>query len=486
MPKQIDKHNNSLKYKTKKGLYWKFFDTFANYGMTFIVGIFMARMLTPEDYGITALPAVFLAIAGVFISGGFATALIRKPELTEKDLSTAFYYSLAVGLFCYLVLFCLSSYIAVFYNTPVLKSLIRVTALSFLWGPLNTPQTVILSRRMDFKNPARISIINKIIGSIVGISMAYSGLGVWALVGSSLVSSLIGLIQTWWVVKWLPKAPFSKESFKYLWDYGNKMMGISLLYTLYGNIVPVLIGKFGGTKDLGNYNRAANYASLPSSNITGVLTTVSFPALSKMQDDDERLASNYRKMIRVSSFFVFPIMLMLSALAYPIVITMVTAKWESCVVLLQIMCFTYMFQPAQILNLNLLQVKGRPDLSLRIEIIKKIIGAVVFIYAAIYLSLVQLCIVDFFYTMFALVLNTYYTGKLINVGYFRQVKDIMPSLILSLVMYGAILLTNTLTNNLILQILIGVVVGSAIYIGGSFLMKFPELEEAKYLLSRKH
>ncbi len=475
----------SLKYKTKKGLYWKFFDMFANYGMQFIVGIFMARMLSPEDYGITALPAVFLSIAGIFIGGGFGTALIRKPEVTEKDLSTAFYYSITVGVFCYTALFFSSPYIAKFYNTPILESLVRVTALSFLWGPLNTPQHVILARRMDFKNPARISIVNKTVGSIVGITMAYTGYGVWALVGSGLVSSLMGLIQTWWVVKWLPKAPFSKESFRYLWNYGNKMMGISLLRVLFNNIVTVLVGKFGGTRDLGNYNRAKNYASMPSSHVTGILTSVSFPALSKMQDDDERLAYNYRKMIRVSSFLVFPVMLMLSALAHPIVITMITAKWEPCVILLQIMCFTFMFQPTQILNVNLLQVKGRPDLALRIEIIKRVIGAIAFIYAAINLTLVGLCITDFCYTMFALVVNTYYTGKLINVGYFRQMKDLMPSLILSLIMFGTILFTNTLTNNMIAQILIGGTVGVVIYLGGSYLMKYPELEEAKYLLSRK-
>ena len=475
----------SLRYKTKKGLYWKFFDMFANYGMQFVVGIFMARMLSPEDYGITALPAVFLAIAGIFVGGGFGTALIRKPEVTEKDLSTAFYYSIAVGVFCYTILFISSPYIAKFYNTPVLESLVRVTALSFLWGPLNTPQHVILARRMDFKNPARISIINKIVGSIVGITMAYTGYGVWALVGSGLVSSLMGLIQTWWVVRWLPKAPFSKESFRYLWNFGNKMMCVSLLNTLYGNIVTVLLGKFGGARNLGYYNRAKSYAGMLSSHIGSVLISVSFPALSKMQDDDERLAYNYRKMIRVSSFIVFPIMLMLSALAHPLVITMVTAKWEPCVILLQIMCFTFMFQPMQGLNLNLLQVKGRPDLTLRIEIIKKIVGAVVFIYAAINFSLVELCITDFCYTMFALVMNTYYTGKLINVGYFRQIKDIMPSLILSLVMFGAILLTNTLFNNLIVQILIGGTIGATIYLGGSYLLNFPELEEAKYLLSRK-
>lgn len=476
--------DESLRYKTKKGLYWKFFDTFSNYGMQFIVGIFMARMLTPEDYGITALPAVFMSIAGIFISGGFGTALIRKPEVTEEDLSTAFYYSVCVGVTCYFVLFITSPYIAAFYNAPVLEPLIRVTALSFLWGPLNTPQTIILTRKMDFKNPARISIINKIIGSAVGITMAYTGFGVWALVGSGLVSSLIGLIQTWWVVKWLPKAPFSKVSFKYLWDYGNKMMGINLLYALYGNIVPVILGKLGGTRDLGNYNRAANYAALPSSNITGVLMSVSFPALSKIQNDTERLAYNYRKMIKVSSFIIFPIMLMLSALARPVVITLVTAKWEACIILLQIMCFTYMFQPAQILNVNLLQIKGRPDLALRIEIIKKSIGAIVFIYAASHFSLVGLCVTDFCFTMFLLVINTYYTGKIINVGYVKQVKDMLPSLILSLVMYGAINLTNLLTENLVLQIIIGGATGTIIYVGVSYLMKFPELDEVKYLLSR--
>lgn len=475
----------SLRYKTKKGLYWKFFDMFANYGMQFIVGIFMARMLSPEDYGITALPGVFLAVAGIFIGGGFGTALIRKPEVTEKDLSTAFYYSIAVGVFCYIVLFITSPYIAKFYNAPVLESLIRVTALSFLWGPLNTPQNVILARRMDFKNPARISIINKIVGSAVGITMAYTGYGVWALVGSGLVSSIMGLIQTWWVVKWLPRAPFSKESFRYLWNFGNKMMCISLLNTLYANIVTVLVGKFGGARDLGNYNRAKSYAAMPSSNVTGVLTSVSFPALSKIQDDDEKLAYNYRKMIRVSAYLIFPVMLMLSALAHPIVITMVTAKWEPCVILLQIMCFTFMFQPVQILNVNLLQVKGRPDLALRIEIIKKVIGAFIFIYAAINLTLVELCIADFCYTMFALIVNTYYTGKIINVGYFRQMKDLMPSLILSLSMFGAILFTNTLTDNMIVQILIGGTIGVIIYLGGSYILKFPELEEAKYLLSRK-
>ena len=474
----------SLRYKTKKGLYWKFFDQFMGYGMQFVVGVFMARMLSPSDYGITALPAVFIAVAGVFINGGFGSALTRKENLTEEDLSTAFYYSIVVGVVCYVTLFFVFPYIADFYSTPVLKSLIRVTALGFLWGPLGTPQSVILNRRLDFKNPARISVVNKIIGAVVGISMAFLGYGLWALVFSGLVSSFIGIIQFWWIVKWVPKAPFSKDSFKYLWNYGNKMMGVNLLYALYGNIIPVLLGKFGGVVDLGNYNRAAGYASMPSSNIAGVITGVAFPVLSKMQDDNERLAYNYRKMIKVSSFVVFPVMMLISALAYPIVITMVTAKWVACIILLQIMCFTYMFQPMQILNLSLLNVKGRTDLSLKLELFKKIVGAIVFIYAATNFSLEMLCVTDFFYTMFALVCNTYYTGKLINVGYYKQIKDILPSLILSLIMFGIVTGIILLINNLWLQIIIGGFLGVTFYIGFSYILKFEEINDMKYLLNR--
>ena len=190
-------------------------------------------------------------------------------------------------------------------------------------------------------------------------------------------------------------------------------------------------------------------------------------------------------MIKVSSFVVFPIMMLLSALAYPIVITMVTAKWEACVILLQIMCFTYMFQPMQILNVNLLNVKGRTDLSLRLEIFKKIVGAVVFIYAASNLSLEMLCVTDFFYTMFALVCNTYYTGKLINVGYLKQIKDILPSLFLGLLMFGLVSLSIKCTNILILQVLIGTIVGTSFYFGVSYIFKFEELKEVRYMLNRR-
>lgn len=473
-----------LKHKTKVGLYWKFIEQFSMYGMQFIIGIVMARLLDPTDFGTAALPAVFVAIAQVFIDSGFALALIRKPEVTNKDLSTSFYYSLIVGIVLYLTIFICAPFIADFYGVPILMPLIRVTTLTFIWNPLLTPQTVILNRKLDFKTPARISIINKIISGAVGITIAYNGYGIWALVAASLTASILGLIQTWFAVRWIPTERWCKESFKYLWNFGNKMVISGLLRTLYANIVPVILGKFSGTAQLGVYNRSAQFASLPSANLTGIINTVTYPVLSKMVDDNDKLRANFIKMVKVSSFVVFPIMLLMSALSEPLIITLVTDKWAECIPVLQIMCFTYMFQPVHIMNINLLQVMGRPDLTLRLEIITKCIFPF-FIIAAISQGIIVLCIVDFFITMVALVLNTYYSGKLLDVGYFKQIKMLRPSFLLSITMMAVVMVVNNFIADYIIQLFVGVAVGITFYFGAAYLLKFEELVEVKYMLNRK-
>ena len=318
--------DNNLKRKTVKGLYWTSLSKFSDYGIQFVIGIVMARLLSPDDYGIAALPAVFISVAGVFIDSGFANAMIRKPELKEKDLSTAFYYSIFVGIVCYLIIYFSSPFIASFYNTPVLENLMRVTALNFLIGPLSTPQYILLKRNLDFKTPTIISFVSKIIMGLVGIIIAYSGYGVWALILSNLVSSVLNLILCWSVVKWKPQTGWSSESFQYLWNYGNKLLASSLIDKLYTNIIPIFVGKFYSTLELGIYNRAAHYASLPSQQITGVVQSVTFPVLSKLQNDDDALERNYRRMIRTTAFILFPIMLLLSALARPIIIVLINKK----------------------------------------------------------------------------------------------------------------------------------------------------------------
>lgn len=473
-----------LKHKTKVGLYWKFIEQFSMYGMQFIIGIVMARLLDPADFGTAALPAVFVAIAQVFIDSGFALALIRKPEVTNKDLSTSFYYSLIVGIVLYLTIFICAPFIADFYGVPILTPLIRVTTLTFIWNPLLTPQTVILNRKLDFKTPARISIINKIISGAVGITIAYNGYGIWALVAASLTASILGLIQTWFSVRWIPTERWCKESFKYLWNFGNKMVISGLLRTLYANIVPVILGKFSGTAQLGVYNRSAQFASLPSANLTGIINTVTYPVLSKMVGDNDKLRTNFIKMVKVSSFIVFPVMLLMSALSEPLIIFLVTNKWTECIPVLQIMCFTYMFQPVHIMNINLLQVMGRPDLTLRLEIITKCIFPF-FIIAAISQGIIVLCIVDFFITMVALVLNTYYSGKLLDVGYFKQIKMLLPSFLLSIAMMTVVMVVNNFIADYIIQLFVGVAVGITFYFGAAYLLKFEELVEVKYMLNRK-
>lgn len=478
MPKE------NLKQQTKRGLYWSFFNQFANYGMQFCVGIVMARLLSPSDYGITALPAVFMSVAVIFQNGGLYAALVRKPDLEEKDLSTSFIYSIVVGIFLYTILFFSAPYIAVFYDTPILIPLMRVTSLSFLWGPLNTPQSIILNRKLDFKTPAKISVSTKFFAAIIGVSMAYMGYGVWALVISGVLSSFLGLVMTWSVVRWLPKTGWSKDSFKYLWGFGNKMMFSALIDTLYSNITPLFIGKFYSPADLGVYNRARGYAAMPSQNFTGVIQNVTFPVLSKMQDDDEKLARNYRKMLKVTAFIVFPLMLMLSALARPLVIVMITSKWESCIILLQIICFSMMWYPIHAINLNLLQVKGRSDLFFRLEIIKKVVGISILAFT-LPQGLVVFCYGMIISSMFSLIINTYYTGKLIKLGYFKQMGDLLPVFLLCMGMFVSVHITNYFISSMPLQIVCGSGIGLLVYIGGAYLFRFNELDDVKYMLNRK-
>ncbi len=474
----------SLKKKTKKGLYWKFAEKFSEQGIQFIVGIFMARMLSPSDYGITALPAVFLMVAQLFINSGFKDALIRKPELTDEDLSTAYLYSASVGVFCYLLLFFAAPYIAEFYDTPVLKPLMRVTALNFLYGPIGTPQMILLKRDLNFKLIAKVTVAIKILTGIMGIVFALVGWGLWALVIPSLIGGIITQIILIIKVRWKPSWKWSKESFKYLWNFGNKTMASSLINTIYSNITPIIVGKFFSTAQLGAYARAAHYSNLPSTYVYSVVREVSFPVLSKMQNDTKKLIGNYSRMIRLSAFVCFPMMVAMSALARPLIILLVTEKWESCIILLQLICFSKMWYPIHALNLNILLVVGRTDLSLKLEIIKKIVG-LVFMCCFLPFGLVAFCAAGIFSNMLHLFINTWYTGKMFGYGFHKQIKDLLPTLGLCAIMYLAIIGANSFVDNLWLQMLIGIVLGIGIFIGGAMLFKLSEWKDAKYFINIK-
>lgn len=469
----------SLKNKTKKGLAWSMIERFATQGVQFLFGIILARLLSPDDYGVIAMPLVFLAIAQCIIDSGFSTALIRKPELTEDDLSTAFYFNIGIGILCYAVLFFSSPLIADFYHTPILSSLLKVTALAVLFNPLCAVQQAILTRKIDFKTQAIVSLSGAILSGIVGLSMAYNGFGVWSLVFQQVGGYLIRTILLWILGKWKPKRKWSWESFHYLWGFGSKMLGSGLLDTIYNNIYPIVIGKYFSAQDLGNYTRAQQFSSLPSSNVTGVLQRVTFPVLSSIQNEDERLAKNYRKILKLSAFLVFPMMLMLSAIANPLVRILLTDKWIGCVILLQIVCFQMMWYPIHAINLNLLTVKGRSDLYFRLEILKKIVGVCILCITIPHGVAWMVC-GGVLSSLISLVINTYYTGKLLKIGLLIQIKDMLPIIVISSIMWLFIHILMLFLVDVYLQLFVGIVAGLFIYI---FFSKLFLNSEWKYLVS---
>lgn len=476
--------SESLKNKTQKGLAWSMIERFATQGVQFLFGIILARMLSPDDYGIIAMPLVFLAIAQCFIDSGFSGALIRKTNLTEDDLSTAFYFNIGVGVICYLILFFTSPLIADFYNTPILADLLKVTALATLFNPLCAVQQAILTKKIDFKTQAIVSLAGALVSGLVGLVMAYTGFGVWTLVFQQVGGYVIRTILLWILGKWKPKRRWSWESFHYLWGYGSKMLASGLLETIYSNIYPIVIGKYFSANDLGNYTRAQQFSNLPSSNVTGVLQRVTFPVLSNIQNEDERLARNYRKILKLSAFLIFPLMMILSAVADPLIRVLLSDKWEGCIILLQILCFSLMWYPIHAINLNLLTVKGRSDLFFRLEVFKKIIGVCIMV-VTIPHGIIWMVSGGIVSSMISLIINTYYTGKLINVGYLKQMGDLLPIFGVSFAVWIIVHGSMMMSSNIYVQLIIGCLVGGIMYLVLAKLFLRTEWEDAMSMVPNR-
>ena len=452
---------SELKEKTISGVKWSAIGRFSTQGIGFIIGLILARLLSPADYGVVGMVGIFFAIAQTFIDSGFGSALIRKTDCSDADYSTAFYFNAIVGLLCCVILSCAAPFIADFFNTPILADIVVVMSVNMFIGSLSIVQGARLTAAIDFKSQAKISLVTTILSGILGITMAYNGFGVWSLVWQGVFSNILRTIFLLFVTRWYPKWQFSKESFKYLFNFGSKILTASLLHTIYSNMTTLIIGKYYTAKDLGYYSRGESMANLPSTNITGILGSVTYPILSKIQDDDIRLIQVYRKYIAITSMVIFFGMFLLASLAKPLIITLLTDKWLESVIYLQVFCFALMFDHICQLNLNILYVKGRSDLVLRLEVIKKAIS-ISMIIAAIPFGVLAICIARAIYTQIAIFINTYYTGKLFGLGYMQQVKDffkyfvyslcaVIPSYILTLVNLNSILIM-TLGSSLALLI----------------------------------
>lgn len=475
---------SSLKEKTVKGVVWSSINRFSSQGISFVFSMLIARMLMPSDYGVVAMLGIFMAVSGCFVDSGFGTALVRKLDRTETDFSTVFYFNIVVALFFYGLLWLASPYIAAFYDLPILEDVTKVVGLNLIIGALGGIQNAKLSIAIDFKSRAKISIITTLFTGIVGLYLAYKGYGVWALVFQGLSSNILGTLLLWMYVKWRPKWLFSWKSFRELFSFGSKMLASGLLDTIYNNIYTIVIGKCFNSTALGVYSRADGLAQFPSSNITGVIQGVTFPVLSSIQNDEERLAVGYKKLLRLSAFIIFPLMVGLAAVADPFIRLVLTDKWEGTIYYLQILCFALMWYPIHAINLNLLIVKGHSDYFLKLEIYKKIMG-ITMLYITYPFGLVTMCYGRILGNIIGVALNTYYTNKLIGYGFFSQMKDMFHILIHSVVMGAIAFGVVCILPNLWLKLIVGILVGMAYYIAGAYLMKFEEMQELLLILKRK-
>ena len=474
----------TLRKKTLNSFLWNLSDNFAVQIINFLTGIYMARILSPSDYGLMGMLLIFTAVSDAIMNGGLSTALIRKTGRTEVDMSTAFYFNIITGVVLYMILFCSASSIASFYSTPELKDLVKITAIPFVINAFNLVQRTLMIIQMDFKTQAKYSIVSALIKGGSGIGLAYNGWGVWAIAWSGVIGTLTSCMLYWWHSSWKPKLIFSMKSFRELFGFGSKLMLSSVLDILGNNLYTLSIGKYFAASSLVYYTRAFGYASLPCNTFSGVLSRVTLPMLSQICNDDERLSSVYKQLLSLSAFFIFPLMVALALLARPLIVLMITEKWLPCAEYLQLLCFAFMLYPIHALNLNLLQVKGRSDLFLRLEVIKKI-QMLLLLIIAVPFGIRAICIGGIIASLSSWLLNTYYTEKLIKIGFLKQVINLLPIMGYTTVMGVCIYLVRLNVGNYKDEFLWGTLIGITSYLIVTICFQAKELKYVFKLIRNK-
>lgn len=453
-----------IKSMAVHGVAWTMVEKYSGQLVQFVIQIILARLLTPSEYGLIGVLAIFMAISTVFIDGGFSAALIQHKDRTPKDLSTVFYLNVAIALVIYLGLYAGAPWIADFYGKPILTSIVRVYCLTLIINSLASTGQTILTIDLDFKTTTKISFASGVISGVIGIAMAYCGFGVWALVAQSIAFASVTTLLTFIMVKWLPRHGFSIKSFRHLFSFSSKLFVANLISAIYEKIFGAIIGKMFSTAALGFYDRAISFNQLLNNNVSNVLGRVSYPLLSRIQDDDARLMGIYRRYIEISAFLTFPLLMMLCGVAKPLILALLTAKWAPSIVLLQVLTFGFLWDGVIVSNLNLIKVKGRSDLVLKLEIVKKLIAFTLCIGALIlFRSVLALCIAKAIYGFIALILNTIYTKQLLDYGFLRQFRDYWSYLAASVGVLAISLVTSELIANSWLSLFTGVILSGSFY-----------------------
>lgn len=457
---------------------WRFAERCGAQLVTFVVSIALARLLMPEDYGVVALVTVFTTIMQVFVDSGLGTALIQKKDADDLDFSSVFYFNFSMCVILYLVMFFAAPLIASLYNIPGLTSVVRVISLTIVISGVKGVQQSYVSRNMLFKRFFYATLGGTVFSAFLGIAMAYAGFGVWAIVAQQLSNTAIDTLILWITVKWRPKRIFSWERLKGLLSFGWKMLCSALLDTIYNNMRSLLIGKVYSTADLAYYNEGRKIPNLIVTNINTSIDSVLLPAMSKEQENKDKVRNMTRRSIMVSCYIMAPLMIGLACCASNIVVVLLTEKWLPCVFYLQVFCITYMFYPIHTANLNAIKAMGRSDLFLKMEIWKKMIGVILLI-ATLFISVKAMAYSLLASTLTSMMINAWPNEKLLNYNFLEQMKDILPSIFLAVGMGAVVYFIGLVNIPTLPLLLIQIICGGVIYIVGSAVFR---LEPFAYLL----
>lgn len=416
----------SLKDKTVKGTFWSAADSILGQGVTFIVGLVLARLLSPEEYGLIGIVTIFTSILLGIIDSGFSNSLVRKVKVTDNDYNTLFVFNLAVSGALFALLFMAAPWIARFFERPELVALVRVMGLLLIIRALTIVQSTILIRRIDFKTRTKASVIAALTSGAVGIGMAYTGFGVWSLVGQQLSRNAVYSGCLWVLNRWWPKLRFSIESLRYMWGFGWKLLLSGMLNHVWAELKKVVVSKFYSPAMLGQFSKAGEFSRIFSTNLTTIIERVSYPVLSQVQEDKKRMVNAYRQVIKTTTFVTVVCMFSLGAVAEPLIYCLIGPKWHIAATFLPIVCVYQSMYPLQSINLNMLKVQGRTDIFLYLEIAKKIVflGP---LFIGAFIDIYWMLVASIFTSIIAFFLNSYYSGKGLGYTSWMQLKDVAPS-----------------------------------------------------------
>ena len=454
---------DSLTKKTVKGVGWNSVDRIANYGIGFLIGIVLARLLSPEEYGLIGIIGIFTAIFNIILDSGLSTALIRKHGVTDTDYCTVFWTNLLLSFALTAILFFSAPLISRFFERPELIPYIHVMSFILVINALSITQQAILTKRIDFKTQTKISFIAHTSSGIIGIAMAYTGFGVWALVAQQMFSRLFTTVLLWIYNKWWPKLEFSWISFKELFNFSWKLLVAQIINTIFNQLYQAVIGKVYSPQTLGQYTRANQYGHLVSASIGDVVLKVSLPVMSSIQNEKERLLRAFRAIIKTTMLVTSVLLIGMSACAESLIFVLIGEKWLPCVPMMQILSLSLMLYPLHLININMLTVQGRSDIQLILQIIKcaLAVGPVLIgIYVGIYSMIIGSVVVGWI----SLFLNAYYSGKTFRYTWWMQLKDIAPSLLIAFIMAIPVYLISYLPISMYIQLPIQIVVGFVVTI----------------------